>query len=412
MNEPIQTYFQKINPGRSVIVVSDLHLGGVVGKKTSEDFSSFLTWLNGLCNSGTGSQYIVEDEEGPGGTLVGKQLKPPEMFVLLGDIIDCWVPRSFLRRAAFSDGLNIFTTLYSLPCSIIYVVGNHDAEIREVAGNYSIFYGQESAPIKSISIEKDTFPPHRGSGIQIGEYTYMFEHGHQIDSFFTRTKALSEFPGWVANNKSIFDAHLILKWGVRSVFFLGVLYLILLMSVNLSVPLVVQMIIILLFGISIPIFALSFPLSWLNGIYEFYWNSRFSSIIKWISLKVSKPPKYRTIDSLIETRGFKRTILSKDVNTVIFGHTHMTDDYINSQKNQRFINSGSWVSKKPLEIPKGSSVKYHIVGIDDPKNIQNGEQYTRKYVYNTFVYIDNEGPQFLIWDADKRKVRKLLIHHN
>lgn len=412
MNESIQTYFQKINPGRSVVVVSDLHLGGEVGRKTSEDFSSFLTWLNGLSNGATGSQYVVENEGGPGGIAGGKQLKPPEMVILLGDIIDCWVPRNFLRRSAFSDSLNIFTTLYGLPCPIIYVVGNHDAEIREVSGNYSIFYGPESTSIKSISVEKDTFPPHRGPGIQIGENTYMFQHGHQIDSLFTHTKAFSEFPGWVANNKSIFDTHRILKWGARTVFLLGAIYLILLATINPSVPVVVQMIIILLFGISIPIVALSFPVSWLSGMYELYWNSHLSRIVKWVSSKLSKPPKYRTIDSLIKTRGFKRAIQSGNVNTVIFGHTHMADDYIDPQNNQRFINSGSWISTKPVNMPEESGVRYHIVGIDDPKTIQHGEQYTRKYVYNTFIYIDNEGPVSLIWDAGSRKVRKLLIHRN
>ena len=412
MNESIQTDFQKINPGRSVVVVSDLHLGGGAGRKTSEDFSSFLIWLNGLCNGAAGSQYVIENEDNPGGNAGGKQLKPPEMFILLGDIIDCWVPRNFLRRAAFSDSLNIFMTLYGLPCHIIYVVGNHDAEVREVSGNYSTFYGPEPTDIKSISIEKDTFPPHKGSGIQIGENTYTFKHGHQIDSLFNHTKAFSEFPGWVANNKSTFDAHLLLKWAARTVFLLGVLYLVLLISVNLSIPVVVQMIIILLFGISIPIFSLSFPVSWLSGIYEFYYNSHLSSIVKWVSLKLSKPPKYRIIDSLIRTGEFKRAILSKDVNTVIFGHTHMADDYIDPKKNQRFINSGSWISTKPVNMPEKSSVKYHIVGIDDPKIIQHGEQYTRKYVYNTFIYIDDEGPVSLIWDAGSQKVRKLLIHRS
>lgn len=412
MNESIHTYFQKIDPGRSVVVVSDLHLGGGAGKKTNEDFSSFLIWFNGLCNGATGSQYVIENEEQPDSIAGGKQLKPPEMLILLGDIIDCWVPRNFLRRAAFSDSLNIFTTLYGLPCDIIYVVGNHDAEIREVSGIYSIFNGPESTYIKSISIEKDTFPPHRGAGIQIGENTYMFKHGHQIDSWFAHTKAFSEFPGWVANNKSTFDSHLILKWGPRTVFLLGGLSLILLISVHLSVPVVVLMIITLLFGISIPIFFLSFPVSWLSGFYEFYYDSHLSSIIKWVSLKLLKPPKYRTIGSLIKTWDFKRTILSRDVDTVIFGHTHMADDYINPEKNQRFINSGSWISTKPVNMPEESSVKYHIVGIDDPKIIQHGEQYTRKYVYNTFIYIDNEGPVSLIWDADCRKVRKLLIQRD
>ena len=121
---------EKLPDDRSIIVVSDLHLGGLEDSGTAERFSRFLDYLatdlisvSDICQSGkkTGT-------DDPAGT---KRLYPPEKIILLGDIMELWDSRNRDRNCSFLDAFLPFLKMRDMDCDVIYVTGNHDEDVAE-----------------------------------------------------------------------------------------------------------------------------------------------------------------------------------------------------------------------------------------------------------------------------------------
>lgn len=388
------------DPEKSIIIVSDLHLGAHRGGKTSENFSSFLEWLNTSCDESKEIQIEIKHRS-------FKKLKPPQMLILLGDIIDLWVQREPLRKALAEDTFSLISKLLDLPIPIVYVIGNHDREIYEIKGKFP--EGNESS--KKIIIEPDQFPfpktPNQiinRQGLKLGKkYEYTFLHGHQLDPSFKVFRSFSEYPGWVSNNSSIFELH---PWARRiswfCVFF-GILYaVLLLLNVVSFIPSIIHNFILVIVGISIPFFIISIPSEWLNTGYSNLSHNPIGKRIKSFIKKRSNAERWKRIDYFRAVREFIKKRDEGGTNVVVFGHTHMMDDYNDIESNKRFINSGTWDNDIPYDADLETGVRYHIVGKDKDSNIDT-EYFSRKFVCNTFIYLDNEGPLTMIWDTDNAK---------
>lgn len=122
---PEETPVESIDPGRSVMVVSDLHLGGTEDPHTSARFSRFLEFVSGLYQGG--GQGAVHDQ--PPDTL---NLLPPQKFILLGDFFDLWDPRGTDRNNVLLDAMLPIASLGHMDCDIVFVTGNHDEDIAEL----------------------------------------------------------------------------------------------------------------------------------------------------------------------------------------------------------------------------------------------------------------------------------------
>jgi hypothetical protein len=116
---------ESIDPGRSVIVVSDLHLGGTEDPHTSARFSRFLEFVSGLY---PGDRQGAAHDQTPD-TL---NLLPPQKFILLGDFFDLWDPRCTDRNNVLLDAMIPVTKLGEMDCDVIFVTGNHDEDIGEL----------------------------------------------------------------------------------------------------------------------------------------------------------------------------------------------------------------------------------------------------------------------------------------
>jgi UDP-2,3-diacylglucosamine pyrophosphatase LpxH len=114
---------------RSIIVVSDLHLGGREDTGTALRFCRFLDHLT------TGSP-VVSDLCTREGNIRSKRLLPPEKFILLGDILEVWDSRNSDRNCAFLNGILPFLKLRDMDCDLVYVTGNHDEDIAEFVESY------------------------------------------------------------------------------------------------------------------------------------------------------------------------------------------------------------------------------------------------------------------------------------
>ena len=70
----------------------------------------------------------------------------------------------------------------------------------------------------------------------------------------------------------------------------------------------------------------------------------------------------------------------KDVNVVLFGHTHLAGSFYLESKKRLFVNTGAWVKET------------------DGRKL------------NTFAYIDNDGIEVLSWTGKKEGGRYVFDH--
>ncbi|KUG20047.1 MAG: metallophosphoesterase [Methanomicrobiaceae archaeon] len=199
---------------RSVIVVSDLHLGSQEGLETARRFYRFLEHLSNGC-------IPLPDACRAGGAAASPDpatrecLLPPEAIILLGDILELWDPRNQDRNMAYTDAFQPFLTMRDMDCDVIYVAGNHDEDIVEIIEsydeelgqleqsengllqNYRIEYLKEEGRQKPVSLKipwrgsrkleicsrKYPAPRLKGGelGIDVGGTRYAFLHGQQFD---------------------------------------------------------------------------------------------------------------------------------------------------------------------------------------------------------------------------------------
>ena len=196
-------FSEAVPEGKSILVVSDLHLGGLEGPETAERFCNFLKILQ------SGSVSVVCTSEKPGETIT-RNLLPPAKIILLGDVLDLWNPREQDRTYAFIDALTVFLRLQDFSCDIIYVTGNHDEDMGEPVTSYgqappdpdnpaySIYKlcKKISGKVEALKISwNDTnilelSPRHypatskhgHVTGLNAGGIHYVFIHGQQFDA--------------------------------------------------------------------------------------------------------------------------------------------------------------------------------------------------------------------------------------
>ncbi len=115
---------ESIPVDESVLIFSDLHLGGADDTQTACRFCRFLDHLlKGHrdvvpCGMDTGTSPTV--------------MRPPSRVILLGDILELWDPRAQDRHSALLDALVPLLKLRELGCTIVYVTGNHDEDVGEL----------------------------------------------------------------------------------------------------------------------------------------------------------------------------------------------------------------------------------------------------------------------------------------
>ena len=156
---------EHLDPGKSIIVVSDLHLGSNEDPETGARFGRFLDFVKG-------------------GAMAGDlRLLTPGKFILLGDILELWDPRDQNRENTVLDALVPLSKLERLGCEIIYVTGNHDEDIGELA---ACLHGRGQPLCLSGTtgiriVKRHYIPGPDMEGLESGGIHYAFLHGHQFD---------------------------------------------------------------------------------------------------------------------------------------------------------------------------------------------------------------------------------------
>jgi len=198
-------YTEKIPDDRSILVVSDVHLGGVEGPETINRILHFLDKIQ----SGEAKVVCHPEKQDSSTTPVTKTLLHPTKIILMGDVLDLWNPRLQDRNYAFLDGLIFFLKLQKIQSDIIYITGNHDEDSGEPVYSYGTDTPDKSDPAYSIyslfkglqgKIESlkiawtpnhilEISPRHYPAssthghvrGLNAGGIHYVFVHGQQFD---------------------------------------------------------------------------------------------------------------------------------------------------------------------------------------------------------------------------------------
>jgi len=160
-----------------VYTIADTHLGlRERGWERSSDapavVAGFLRWLSRLPPAGEAIPVLEPVGIGT------RTLKPLTHLILLGDILELWDAEN---QTVLLSAASVVPFLASIQGQIVYVLGNHDNILEESAGTYPI-------SALSMSVVPNVFPLPGKDGIveplQIGDQSYVFVHGHQLDRHF------------------------------------------------------------------------------------------------------------------------------------------------------------------------------------------------------------------------------------
>lgn len=349
-----------------LIVVSDTHFGLEDGVKdrSANVFQHFLEWLAELEK---GKKVTIQTSDGE------KSLQAPQKIILLGDLFELWEPQSGDLTTPFRDSFTLFTSLLTLKCEKIYVLGNHDEELSDYEGEYRCENGS------TFTVFSRHYPTDPASESEkVGDKKYFFLHGHQFDKLFERAGPLRRLPGLMEQLSSSASEHVnrrIGPLGFILIFCFSALW-ITRSSWILNRP---------------PIFAVLLLLWFISIILGVPWFWTWIQKAAWtyVFKRFADRPKYADINKIINQNYYKKEKDTSVANVIVFGHTHVPEissPDVEKKLGKMFVNSGSWVASV--------DPAYHTVAFKHP-------------AYDTLVYIDNEGPLLLQWDDEKRTVHQL-----
>jgi UDP-2,3-diacylglucosamine pyrophosphatase LpxH len=332
---------------QAYIVISDVHLGS--SKCNHKEFCNFLEWVRDLANQPKVIKY--KDKK--------ISIRNPEKIILLGDILDLWNPKCGDRGNVIKDCIRPFSLLSSINSEKIYVVGNHDDSLGELEGKLDFEILENGTKFSIYNMHYPTKDKKSGiaSGLNIGNRSYFFLHGHQFD----KEQAIMKYVGKVWNPinwfQDLFNVTFTKKhWKVNFTILLG-----LLLSEK--------------------------YLLWNMFLHSSFWGNLGCGMLTGFLVLSSIPgiiantqetvynftkPANKTAEQVIQHKYYKENTETSEV--VVFGHTHFAGSYklLKGEREKLFLNSGCWV------------------GTD--------KQYNGQICYvNTFLYLDESGSYVFRW---------------
>jgi len=324
---------------KSIIVVADTHFG-LKGETQACDptaFSDFLTWIKNLEQKGKENVELGVW----GSSEKSLALNPPEKIVLLGDILELWDASVKAIDASTRYVIQLFS---DLNCEKIYVLGNHDYDLLDIAGDYPLGTSKISITDKEVTISK-------------GEEEYLFLHGQQFDKLFA-------WPSWkfmapIRNAALAFGSY---TWIFVILFFAGLFF-----EIFFGAKGVADIVLFTLLG------AISIP-------FLIFTQGRKG----WNKLKTTKY-KPREAENNLEN-WWKTFSKRKEQNrnwNIVYGHTHVIDFWRNADGDNSFAawNIPSWVRD----------------------STKRGEIQLEQVFRHAFLYIHDGGCEFIGWDTKKKR---------
>lgn len=355
-----------------VIVISDVHLGN----KNSDyrAFRDFINWLNEL---GTDGYPVVCN----GRTF---KIRKPDTIVLLGDILELWDPRGDNRIYVIKDVLTPISHLGKLNCNIIYVIGNHDEDLREIKDIWEKGFEFPDGGKRTFEIYYRTFPERERintdciKGIKIGEKKYIFLHGHQFDRkqyFYHASRRLEKIlykltkKEWPIRIDPIDDLQDLAN--VSFVKNIGI------NKSSATIVFIINLFIYIIIYFKYRVLDLDNVSDNILYILNLIWIivsaylivTIIPKVVMYISTEIWRKltliQKCTSVEDVVNNSYDPKRGKLMDADILVFGHTHNAGEY--SKYERTFVNTGCWV-----------------------KDCEEEKQ-------NTFLYIDETGHYLLKW---------------
>ncbi len=384
----------------SIIVVADTHFGVKKGYLSMPGyFGDFLMYFK---DSWRREYFGVFD-----GKIRNKVLQAPEKLILLGDIVELWDSEDEVVNLCIPC---LISTLSEIRVEKIYVLGNHDNVLEKAV--LSGDHGYYSLGISTLEIAENIYP--LDDFLKVGGRNYLFIHGHQFSPgiLFSMALAIDKL------------AYRLFSWKIKSYNLISSMR-----KIRNSMGSFLSWIFILLFLASILPYMLNLANSFLNifGRKLGYWifNYRVDKSVVLIFLLFGIPKliidharslysrctelrykRQKTISSF--TKWWKEFTKGKNLPSnmnIVYGHTHFLN-YISpseEQPSKRGELDFYLMKLKERHIEKKIPTLINISSwVKDMKN--GGEEGYKNVMVASFLYIDEEGPEFFGWDWKSKSV--------
>ncbi len=373
----------------SFFVISDTHLGLTPSPEERrkgltcepDKVGQFINWLIRLKN---GERTKIK--LGPWGKgRKDKILKPPEKLILNGDIMELW---DATDRAIDYSSKPILDLLEKLRCEKVFILGNHDYDLRPLTGVYpsgdqKLSIVEEYYPFQSEEEEKQEGK--KVLTLRKGKRDYLFVHGYQFDRIF-RFQPWKLLPGIRSGA---------LAFGRYGDIFIGLLVLGIIVAVlnlviiqynpfsflNLNLGFWNSILPILtIFGN--PALILLWTILSAPRIFYLYGRKIWNGVV---GTRYNRKASIKGILSWWQRFSKKRVVESKNLR-IVYGHTHLFDAVL------------------PDELAKFSrKAKVDIACFNTPAWVKDWSEKHRQKLRAACLYIDDEDEFFLGWDWHEEK---------
>ncbi len=346
---------QMMEKGKSLIAVTDTHFG-LRNDMFFEPqvFSGFLRWVRSLEERKVGPLRLGDWDV----TRNEKALLPPEKIIMLGDILELWDASD----RSIDICLRTFIPLFDrLECEKIYVLGNHDDILEEIASGNEQHYplGDSGLHIIKKTYPKMDLPEEGEDGVEnirtlrVGNQEYLFIHGHQFDKHFA----------------DIGPAHRIIAYMREAAIAFG--------------PITLLFVALFVVGVWLWLLGWSSPSPWMLVLLTLLAGPYISIEFARPVYNAFKSIRYNRLDPARVSEwwsGFSKGKEHplKNLN-IVCGHTHLIDMLPIGSPSMRLLNVPSWVKDEGSEKKRENVLRA------------------------AFLYIDEEGSAFMGWDWMKRE---------
>lgn len=360
---------------KPVFVIADAHLG--LKKKDfppqsleceAEALSGFIHWLIDLERAGSCSLPLASDETNV--TSRPFELKAPGTLVMLGDILELW---DSSERALEMCSRSILDTIYELQCDKVYVLGNHDGIMNELAGSR---YPWGATSMKIINpIYPEQTDQQEISTLLTEDSAYLFLHGQQFDELFVAFGGLDNVIGILRDGALAFGKYsntLLVPLFIISLAVTGLN----LFPATYTIPVDFMLAI-----LSVPCIFKSVARPFFNWIHPTRYNRRHA--IEGFGLWWS---------GICGLRGFsKAKQRPKQHMNIIYGHTHLADI----------------IDEQDLKSILGKKAPTNLSLVNIPSWVKDTKSRYQNVLRAVFLYIDQNGYEYFGWDWKARCPRHI-----
>jgi UDP-2,3-diacylglucosamine pyrophosphatase LpxH len=384
----------------SIIVVADTHFGIKKGYLSMPGyFGDFLMYFK---NSLKENPLEIFD-----GEIRGKILQEPEKLILLGDIVELWDSEDEVVNLCIPS---LISTLSEIKAKKIYVLGNHDNILEKAVLNEGL--GYYSLGKSTFEITENTYP--LDGFLKVGDRNYLFIHGHQFSPgiLFGMALAIDKLAYWLFSweikSYSVIPSIRKIKNSMGS--FFSWIFILFLLAAILPYMLDMANSLLSIFGRKLGYWIFNYRIDTsvvlillLFGIPKLIIDYARSLYNRCAELRYKRQ---KTISSFTKWwKGFRRGKNLPPNMNVIYGHTHFLN-YISpsgEQPSRRDELDFYLMKLKEKRIERRIPTLINISSwVKDMKNGGEGEY--KNVMVASFLYIDEEGPEFFGWDWRSKRI--------